>query len=132
MALKQIEFTADFGRDNGRKFIITEMPAAKAESFAFRVFLALTKNDFQMPENIENAGFAALAELGISALRGLNYEDVEPLFNEMMSCVRYKMSDGSTRDLFESDIEELVTRLKIRAAWWGLHADFLKAVVSQT
>jgi flagellar motor component MotA len=73
-----------------------------------------------------------MAEMGIKALVGLKWEVAEPLLAEMWSCVQI-MPDPTKphviRNLIEEDIEEITTRIKLRAEVWKLHTGFLKAVV---
>lgn len=121
----------DEGRDRGKVFVITEMSSSKAESWAMRVILALMASGTQLPEGYEKRGMAGLAEMGFKMLSSLRWETLEPLLAEMLACVQY-MPDPSkphvTRELFEQDIEEVATRIKLRLAVWSLHTDFLQAV----
>ena len=121
----------DEGRDNGKVFVLTEMPASRAESWAMRSLLALMAGGVEVPEGFDRMGMAAMAEVGIKALAGLKWEVAEPLLAEMWSCVQI-MPDSSkphiVRNLIEEDIEEIATRIKIRAEVWKLHTGFLKAV----
>jgi len=120
----------DDGRDRGKIFVITEMSASQAEAWAMRAILALIANGVDLPENFESMGIAGLAELGIKALSKLKWTDAEPLLAEMWQCVRI-MPDGAKphviRNLIEEDIEEIATRIKLRAEIWKLHVGFLKA-----
>ena len=72
-----------------------------------------------------------MAEVGIKALAGLKWEVAEPLLQEMWDCVQI-MPDPTkphvVRKLIEEDIEEIATRVKLRAEVWKLHTGFLKAV----
>lgn len=121
----------DEGRDKGKVFVLTEMPASRAESWAMRSLLALMAGGVDVPEGFERMGMAAMAEIGIKALAGLKWEVAEPLLAEMWSCVQI-MPDPSKqhiiRNLIEEDTEEIATRIKLRAEVWKLHTGFLKAV----
>ncbi len=121
----------DEGRDKGKVFVLTEMPASRAESWAMRSLLALMAGGVEVPEGFDRMGMAAMAEVGIKALAGLKWEVAEPLLAEMWSCVQI-MPDSSkphiVRNLIEEDIEEITTRIKLRAEVWKLHTGFLKAV----
>ena len=121
----------DDGRDNGKMFVITEMPPSKSEKWAMRAILALMEAGIDLPEGFESMGMAGLAEVGIKSLSHLRWEVVEPLMDEMWSCVAI-IPDPSkpqiVRPLIESDIEEVLTRIKIRKEILGLHMDFSKAV----
>lgn len=122
----------DENRDAGKVFLITEMPASQGESWAFRAILALIANGTELPEGFENSGMAGMAEIGIKALSGLKWEVAEPLLNEMMDCVQIIPDPAKPivfRKLIESDIEEIMTRVKLRMEVWTLHTDFLKAAV---
>ena len=119
----------DENRDFGKLFLITEMSADHGESWAFRALLALMRNNVNLPAGFENTGMAGLAEVGLKALTGLRWEDAKPLLEEMMQCVEI-IPDPSRpqvkRALIESDIEEITTRIRLRAEVWKLHTGFLK------
>lgn len=132
MARQTANYTVtDDGRDRGKVFVITEMPASKAESWAMRALLALMAGGVEVPDGFERMGMAGMAEVGLRALTGLKWEVAEPLLAEMWECVQI-MPDPSkphvVRGLIEEDIEEVVTRIKLRAEVWKLHTGFLKAV----
>lgn len=121
----------DEGRDQGKVFVLTEMPASKAESWAMRALLALMNSGVEVPEGFERMGMAGMAEVGLKALSGLKWETAEPLLAEMFECVQFMPDPAKpqiVRALFEQDIEEIATRLKLRAEVWKLHTGFLKAV----
>ncbi len=128
MARKTTNYTVSAdGRDKGKVFVITEMPASRGESWAMRAILALIENGANLPEGFERMGMAGLAEIGIKALSGLRWEQAEPLLSEMLSCVQI-MPDPArphvVRNLIEEDIEEIGTRITLRAEIFKLHADF--------
>jgi len=121
----------DKGRDYNKAFLITEMPCAQAESWAMRVLLALMANNVELPDNFAELGMAGLAELGLRAVSGLKWETAEPLLAEMFTCVQIIPDPARpqvARDLLETDIEEVLTRFKLRAEVFKLHTDFLEAV----
>ncbi len=130
MARKVIDYTIETeGRDKGKVFQITEMSAAQAERWALRAFQAMAKGGVDVPDLI-GAGMAEFAIAGIRGLSYASYHEVEPLLAEMMACVRIKPDANNpsvVRDLIETDIEELKTRLDLRAEWLNLHTGFLQA-----
>ncbi|WP_277963901.1 hypothetical protein [Pseudomonas sp. RIT-To-2] len=136
MARKTIEYRVeDEGRDFGKLFELREMPCTQAEKWALRVFLAVASNGIELPDDVANAGFAAIAAMGLGLIGKLPYKDAEPLLDEMFTCVRIKPDPGNrgvVRDLVEDDIEEVKTRVKIRMAVFKLHADFSKAAAPST
>ena len=133
MARNTLNYTVtDEGRDKGKTFVLTEMPASKAEAWAMRALLALLANNVELPDGFERLGMAGMAEVGIKALSGLKWDVAEPLLSEMWDCVQIMPDPSKThlvRNLIEEDIEEITTRVKLRAEVWKLHTGFLKAVV---
>lgn len=131
MARKTVNYVVtDENRDQGKAFVLTELPAAKAEAWAFRAILALMEGGVDLPAGFERMGVAGIAELGIRALAHLRWEVAEPLLAEMWECVQIMPDPAKphvVRQLIESDIEEVMTRIKIRAEVWKLHTDFLSA-----
>jgi hypothetical protein len=120
----------DDNRDKGKAFLITEMSATQGEAWAMRAILALMAGDVELPEGFERMGMAGIAEVGLKALSGLHWEVAEPLLADMMACVQFipdPLKQNVLRDLFEEDIEEISTRVKLKAEVWKLHTDFLQA-----
>jgi hypothetical protein len=132
MARKSINYkVTDEGRDKGKVFVLTEMSAAQAEKWAMKALLAVISSGVDLPPGFESMGMAGMAEVGIKALAGLRWEIAEPLLDEMWGCVQVMPSTDKPhviRPLIDQDIEEIITRIKIRAEIWKLHIDFLKAV----
>lgn len=127
MARKTCDFVATEGRDKGKNFRITEMSAAQAEAWAARAILALLGNNAELPDGSDSS-FATIAEIGLKALSGLQWPVLEPLLAEMMDCVQVvpdRTKQYLTRPLIEEDVEEVATRLQLRAEVWKLHTDFL-------
>lgn len=124
---KEVTITED-NRDNGKRFLITEMSAVATEDWAARLLLALTSNGFEIPQAIANAGIAGVASLGIpTILKGLKYEDAKPLLKEMLDCVQFKPDPNRpdyVRKLINEDVEEVGTLLKLRAEVFTLHTGF--------
>lgn len=132
MARQTTLFTVEEdNRDAGKTFLITEMAAAQAESWAMRALLALMAGDVDLPRIDPALGMVGMAEVGIKALAKLNWEVAEPLLDEMWTCIEF-VPDAKKphvkRPLIDSDIEEVKTRLRLRLEVLKLHLDFLKAV----
>jgi len=128
MARKQITITIDTpGRDFGKSYRLTEMPASQAEKWAARAFLALAKSGVEIPDNIAKAGLAGIAAFGLKALGSMDFADAESLMDEMFQCISC-IPDLSrpmvVRGLIEDDIEEVSTRVKLRKEVFGLHVNF--------
>lgn len=123
----------DEGRDKGKHFLITEMSASKAESWAMRALMALMGSNVDLPEGFETLGMAGLAQVGFKGLSQLSWNVAEPLLAEMLECVQVipdRHKPSVVRPILDEDydIEEITTRLKLRMEVWSLHTDFLKAV----
>lgn len=117
----------DEGRDKGKVFILTELPASRAEKWAMRAILALQKSGAELPDDISQAGMAGVAVVGLQALGNLNFYDAETLLDEMFECISYQPDPkipGVVRPLIEDDIEEVKTRIRLRAEVFQLHVNF--------
>lgn len=119
----------DEGRDKGKVFELTEMPSLQAEKWAMRAFLAMGRAGVQIPDGVQNLGFVGIGILGLKSLASMHWQDAEPLMDEMFQGVRYVPDPAKpdiVRDIMESadDIEEIKTRLRLRAAVLDLHAGF--------
>lgn len=125
---KTVNFTVTAeGRDQGKTFVLTEMSASAAEKWAARALLVLSRSGMDIPENIQEAGLAGIAVLGLRALGRITYAEAEPLLDEMFRCIQI-MPDRARPEIVrapvEEDIEEVATRLKLRAEVLELHTGF--------
>ncbi len=128
---KDVDIETD-GRDKGKRYHLTELPALQAEKWAVRAGLALSHAGVQMPPGM--TGWAALAFGALQALNQVAYEDLVPLLDEMMSCVQI-VPDPKGYPLMmrplngQDDIEEIRTILVLRAEVFNLHSGFSLADV---
>ena len=135
MAIKTALITIDAeGRDKGKMFHITELPADQIEWWAIRAFLALAKAGIEIPEEAAAAGIAGIAELGIlNTLGRIHPEDAKPLLDELLVGVRI-IPDASNpnfmRSDIKSDIEEFRTYFTLRLASFNLCSGFSQPVVT--
>lgn len=128
---KTSTYTGTVGRDTGKQFEITEMPAAQAEKWAVRAILALGKSGIQMPDRFEAFGMegvaALLTQVGLRGLFGMQFAEAEPLLDEMMSCV-VALPDPTNpavkNPMIDMIIEEVPTRLALRSEVINLHVGF--------
>lgn len=122
------------GRDKGKTFVLTEMPADQAERWATRLLLALTNNKAELPPGALDSGMAGIAAAGIKALAKLPYEEAEPLLEEMFAFVQYQHAPNMPlQSIFpgpSSQIEEVKTRLDLRLALFKLHVNFSEPVAT--
>jgi hypothetical protein len=126
---KRLTITGE-GRDKGKTFILTEMPADQGERWALRALLALTNTGAAIPEEALGAGMAGLAAVGVQALGMLDSLQVQPLLDELWpSCVRYappneKLMPQEIMPGVNSQIEEVKTRVEIYRELLNLHTGF--------
>lgn len=117
----------DEGRDQGKTYLLTEMPASQAERWAIRALMSLAKSGLEIPDNAQEMGMAAIAAMGFTALANIPFEDAGPLLDEMMACVQIIPDPARpqvVRPLIEDDIEEVRTRLMLRRDVFDLHTGF--------
>lgn len=126
------------GRDKGKTFILTEMPADQGERWALRALLALTNTGAAVPEEALTAGMAGLAAVGVQALGMLSAPQVQPLLDELWPvCVRIVppkegLMPQEILPGINSQIEEVKTRLEIYRALLKLHTGFSMPAELQT
>jgi hypothetical protein len=114
------------GRDKTKTYRLTEMDAIKAEKWAIRCIMAMGKGGVTIPEELPRS-MAGIALLGLGALLKMNYEDAEPLLDEMFACVQIVTSSGAVRPAtFDGDIEEVATRFQLRKEVFELHTGFFE------
>ena len=132
MARKELKYTVtDAGRDKGKVFVITEMSPDKGERWAMRALLSVMNTNPEIPEGFELTGMAGIAQVGLKALGRVEWQVIEPLFDEMMECVEFMPDPAKphvVRKLFEGDIEEIMTRVNLRKEILQMHVGFSKAV----
>lgn len=126
MARKEIIVKIDAkNRDQGKEYLITEASTDQTESWAMRAILAAMNAGAEIPQDVADAGLAGIVQLGIKGISLIPYEAAKPLFDEMMTCVQYKVKDGITRPLgMDGDIEEVSTKLLLRKEIIKLHTSF--------
>lgn len=142
---KAVQITAE-GRDKGKTFWITEMGAVPAEKWAQRALLAFAKSGRnEVPEDIAAGGAAGLIAIGLRALTSMDFEDAEPLLDEMLGCVLF-VPDPSKIDQLNkqpitrpviwdgdaADVEEVKTLLRLRDDVMELHLGFSIAAFLST
>ena len=117
------------GRDKGKTFLLTEMPATKAEDWAIRAMLALGAANVEIPEGALQLGMAALAEIGLKKLFAIDAAQMRPLLAELMECVKFVPNPQKPQvevkyPMFETQVEEVKTLLSLKWQVLKLHLDF--------
>lgn len=125
---KEVLYTVSLeGRDKGKVFKLTEMPAAQAEKWGIRALMAMTRGGVEVPDAVMSEGIAGLARFGVGALLKADFRDVEPLLDEMMCCIQIvpdPAQQNVVRSLVDSDIEEVPTIFVLRRALFALQTGF--------
>ena len=126
---KESDFTATSGRDAGKKFKITEMPAEKAFDWGVRAILAMAKSGVDIPSDIASQGMAGVAAVMVRTVGGLEFMTVDALKKELLSCVAIypnpKANAMFTRPITgQDDIEEPVTIYELCRQTVELHLGF--------
>jgi hypothetical protein len=125
---KEVTITEE-GRDKGKTFILTEMPAEEGELWATRAMELLELAGFIVSEETKAAGMAGLAVTArpFTFATGRALQDAS--LENMWSYVQFqpKNRDAPPQKLFAGDdcqIEEWTTRLKLRVEFVQLHTGF--------
>lgn len=131
---KRITLPATAGRDAGKTFVIREMAARVGHRWATRAVFGLLNAGATIPDNLLNAGWAAIAAMGLEALGKLPVAVAEPLLDELFSCVTIQPGTDTeiTRALIESDIDEVMTLFLLQKEVLALHVNFSKAASLST
>ena len=128
MARKETFITIDAaGRDQGKVFYIKEMSASQAEWWALRALMAMGRGGVEIPDNLRSMGIAAMAVEGLKAISKIPPDEAKPLLDELMTCVQAVPNPADktvVRPLIAADIDEVATRLNLRAEVFKLHVDF--------
>lgn len=127
MARRQTTYTVEGGRDDGKVFVITEMPAATAERFAWKVMCACAAGGLNIPIEALKSGWSGLSQLGPRILTSIPYAELSPLLDEVMQCIAIapnQNDQSKTRRVDPDDIEEITTLITLRLEAFKLHADF--------
>lgn len=130
--LKTKEITIEKGRDAGRRFLITEMPVARADAWAMKALLALAGSGFNVPD--PQAGMLGMIGTTLDALGKVDADTAMPLLNELLDCVQIVPDGGQPRplNLDFNDVSDFTTLWLLRKEVFALHIDFLHSVLGPT
>ena len=137
--VKEVRIPSDGdGRDKGKVYVIREMSALRAEKWATRALLALVASGVEIPDDVASSGMAGVAAMGVGVFRGVAYEQLEPLMDEMLACISIKPDPRNPQverpiDPEQDDVEELSTLMTLRMEVLETHTGFsVKDAVSKT
>jgi hypothetical protein len=115
------------GRDKGKVFVLTEKSAIEADKWGIRAMLALSKSGVPIPPEFTEMGIIGVLAVGIHRLAGVSFADLEPLLDEMLTCVQVMPTPERPdviRALMPDDIEEVKTLSTLRMEVFRLHTGF--------
>lgn len=112
---KVVTIDAEKGRDHGKTFLITEMPAEAAEWWAIRALQGILGANPDFDIDIFSAPLAKIAGFAFVGLARIPAEQLKPLMDEMKGCVSVLLPDGkTTRALLPNDVEDFMTWVELR------------------
>jgi hypothetical protein len=115
------------GRDLGKVFVLTEKSAIEADKWGIRALLALSKSGVPIPSEFMEMGIIGVLAVGVHRLAGVSFGDLEPLLDEMLTCVEVMPTPGRPdiiRKLLPDDIEEVKTLQTLRMEVFRIHTGF--------
>lgn len=131
------------GRDNGKTYLLHEMPVRQSEWWGLRFMTALCASNIDMPQEYLGAGLAGIAALGVRFVLGtIGRPEMKELHDEMFeSCVSFipdpsrplepafmRGKNGKVA-MIDDDVEEQQTLRKLREEVLRLHLDFFPPAV---
>ena len=152
MARKTKTVVIESGRDNGKSFLVTEMPVTKADKWANTALLAMMRGGVDvggvnfdligntlMPSDAPKidpaGGMLELARISIAGLGNVTETVGQSLLDQLIEdCVQVVPTGGAARPMLSIDdeIEDLKTLWTLRKEAFILHIDFLADGSSQT
>lgn len=152
MARKTKTVTIESGRDQGKSFLVTEMPVTKADKWANTALLAMMRGGVDVggvnfdlitntlmpsdaPKIDVTGGMLELARISIAGLGNVTETVGQSLLDQLIEdCVQVVPTGGAARPMLSIDdeIEDLKTLWTLRKEAFLLHIDFLADGSSQT
>jgi hypothetical protein len=123
---KEVTITAE-GRDKGRKYLLTEMPALQAERWARHAIMAMSREDLNIRAEVAALGMYGFILGGMQALAAGDVDAVDKLMDEMLPQIKI-VEEKITRPLQgDGDFWELATIKQLRQELIELHLGFTLA-----
>ena len=122
---KEKEITITEGRDAGKTFKITEMPATQADRWATKALCLVGKSGCSIIDlfnKMSNGGI-------LNVLGDLGYDGAEPLFEELLNCCSFKQDGVYVQmkgSMIDSVIEDWTTIFRLRKEAYDLTMNFLE------
>lgn len=150
MAIKTKEVTISEGSDAGKTFVVSQMSLLAGDSWANRAALAVMRSGVDVSAlkgmGLQEGKFTGMMDIAsvinvvLKAVGGLDENTAQTLLDELLTVVKFKLPDGSTRPLNmpsmsdtarTGDITSISTLWKIRIEAIKVNLDFLLAGVTQ-
>lgn len=129
MSRKTIDFIAEDGRDNGKKFQITEMSAWDAEELSEEIYRAMGQGEFNsLPADVVAMGVAGLATVGLSVLSAAPATTSRYISEKLLSTVEIIINHQGkqvNRPIEKIDFEEVTTLRQLKDKVFELNFGFL-------
>jgi hypothetical protein len=123
---KEVTITAE-GRDKGRKYLLTEMPALQAERWARHAIMAMSREDLNIRAEVAALGMYGFILGGMQALAAGDVDAVDKLMDEMLPQIKI-VEEKITRPLQgDGDFWEISTIKTLRQELIELHLGFTLA-----
>lgn len=123
---KEVTITAE-GRDKGRKYLLTEMPALQAERWARHAIMAMSRENLDIRSEIAALGMYGFILGGMQALAAGDVDAVDKLMEEMLPQIKI-VEEKITRPLQgDGDFWEISTIKTLRQELIELHLGFTLA-----
>ena len=152
MARKTKTLVIESGRDEGKSFLITEMPVTRADKWANTALLAMLRGGVDVggvnfgliadtmgvgdaPKIDPMGGMLEIARVSIAGLGNVTEQVGQDLLEQLINdCVQVISSGGVVRPMLSIDeeIEDIKTLWMLRKEAFLLHIDFLADGRSQT
>jgi hypothetical protein len=128
---KTLTVTIKEGRDAGKKFLITERPCIQTEHWIMRAIFGLGKAGVELPPELLQLGAAPIAyAIATQAIKLPSRLGIR-LADELMQGVE-RVEEKLTRSLVDNDIEDVSTRLQLKAEVMKLTFGFFVPAASQS
>lgn len=125
--------TIDKGKDAGKVFEVSQMPVSRLEKWSARALIVLFAGDIplELKDISAVSNSAALAAGVLSGLGALDWEKVEPLYDELLSCIsvvpdpaRPNVVVPLNASNLDAHIAEIGTIIKLRGEVLAVNLDF--------
>lgn len=133
--LKTKTVTIEKGRDKGKTFLITEMPAIQADEWAHQLLEQAANSGVNLKEvdvlNLDTKSMSGMVEIGAAVFTVLGRipaeKSREMKFDMLNTCVQIVPTSGEPRAcIWDQEIKDFKNFTILAAHAIGIHIDFLE------